>query len=219
MSGCIWQYIGVLSLFVTLMVNTLQARMSTLMIIFVSMNTKSTFSLSLTQTIKQPFIRRHWAVRYGFLMWGVVGRAPPSRWISFLTWLLNFCLPCASLRARPGAWCQTSRPCRCVTIAASPLCVCVCLCVCVSFEQAHCRLTVAKSVHTGAAGCVCMCVCLCVCVFLTTKRICRRSQALILREGCKRLSELLSVATADYCVRGTQGKGGLDKPEVFEWYR
>ena len=103
-----------------------------------------------------------------------------------------------------------------------------CLCVCVSFEQAHCRLTVAKSVHTGAASCGCVrvcvclcvcvsvCVCVCVCVFITTKRICRRSQALILREGCKRLSKLLSVATADYCVRGTQGKGGLDKPEVFE---
>lgn len=58
-----------------------------------------------------------------------------------------------------------------------------------------------------------------VCVFITTVRICRRSQALILREGCKRLSELLSVATADYCGRDTQGKGGLDKPEVFERYR
>lgn len=60
------------------------------------------------------------------------------------------------------------------------------------------------------------CVCVGVCVSITTERICRRSQALILREGCKRLSKLLSVATADYCVQGTQGKGGLDKPEVFE---
>ena len=103
--------------------------------------------------------------------------------------------------------------CVCVFVCLSVfVCVCVCVCVCVSFEQAHCRLTVAKSVHTGAAGYACVCVC----VFITTKRICRRSQALILREGCKRLSELLSVATADYCVRGTQGKGGLDKPEVFE---
>lgn len=89
------------------------------------------------------------------------------------------------------------------------------MCVCVSSEQAHRRLTVAKSVHAGAAGCE-VCVCVCLFVSITTERICRRSQALILREGCKRLSKLLSVATADYCVQGTQGKGGLDKPEVFE---
>lgn len=87
------------------------------------------------------------------------------------------------------------------------------VCLCVSFEGARRRLTVAKSVHTGVsvhvppAG---------ACALIATERICRRSQALILREGCKRLSELLSVATADYCGRGTQGEGGLDKPEVFE---
>ena len=51
-------------------------------------------------------------------------------------------------------------------------------------------------------------VCVCVCVFITTERICRRSQALILREGCKRLSKLASVATADYCGPDTQGEGG-----------
>lgn len=99
------------------------------------------------------------------------------------------------------------------------------MCVCVSFEQAHCGLAAAKSVHTGAVGfereCVSLRVCLCflsffLFFFITAERICCRSQALILREGCKRLSELLSVATADYCVRGTQGKGGFDKPEVFE---
>lgn len=38
----------------------------------------------------------------------------------------------------------------------------------------------------------------CVCVFfIATERICRRSQPLILREGRKKLSELLSVATGD----------------------
>lgn len=89
----------------------------------------------------------------------------------------------------------------------------VCVSVCVSSLSKHTAGSPSPNLFTQVRQVV---KCVCVCVSITTERICRRSQALILREGCKRLSKLLSVATADYCVHGTQGKGGLDKPEVFE---
>lgn len=98
------------------------------------------------------------------------------------------------------------------------------MCVCVSALSKHTAGSLPPNLFTQVQRVLSVSVCLCVCVcvfflsffFITAERICCRSQALILREGCKRLSELLSVATADYCVRGTQGKGGFDKPEVFE---
>lgn len=100
----------------------------------------------------------------------------------------------------------------CHDYGITTLCLCVCLCVCVSALSGHTAGSPSPNLFTQVLRVVSVCVFF----FITTERICRRSQALILREGCKRLSELLSVATADYCVRGTKGKGGFDKPEVFE---
>lgn len=134
--------------------------MSTLMLISLSVNIKSTFSLSLLPSIKQPFFlfRGIELSSMACLTLGVVGRPLLSYWISLLTWLLNFCLPCASLRARPGARCQNLEAlqvCHDYSITA----LCVCLSACVSALSKHTAGSPSPNLFTQVRRVVCVCVC------------------------------------------------------------
>ena len=138
--------------------------MSTLTLIFLSVNIKSTFSLSQMQSIKRPFflfIQRHWAVQSGCLTLGVIGRCSsvPLNQSPHLAVELLFalCFPQGSAmghHAKPWGLAGVSRlqhhrsVCVCVCLS---VCLCVCVCVCVCVYVCVCVCVSALSKHTAGS--------------------------------------------------------------------
>lgn len=115
--------------------------------------------LSISQFLLGGFVRVLGRLTLGVRLVGL------SHCSSFLTWLLNCCLPIVLLRAPTGGTLpnlEASQVCHNYGIATLRFSACSC----VSFEQI-CS-------HRCSELWVCVILCVCVCVFITTERICRR---------------------------------------------